>query len=55
MMLVVNVNVMAYVLLTFTIVQDGAITDQRPKYQGLTHAFRTIYKQDSFFGLYRVN
>ena len=54
MMPVVNVNFMAYVLLIF-LVQDGAITDQRPKYQGLTHAFRTIYKQDSFFGLYRVN
>ncbi|XP_003387458.1 PREDICTED: mitochondrial folate transporter/carrier-like [Amphimedon queenslandica] len=34
-------------------VQDGAVTDQRPKYQGLTHAFRTIYRQDGILGLYR--
>ena len=36
-------------------VHDGQESELRPKYRGLLHATRTIVKQESFWGLYRVN
>lgn len=36
-------------------VNDGSVTNERPKYKGFLHAVKTITKEDGWRGLYRVS